>query len=263
MFATPKPTAVIADDTDVLLVYHADASDESENLHMITTKQTICVTILKKKLNPLLTDSLLFLHAFSCCDTTSRPYGVGKATVCTKYEELQHSTSAFVSPSASKDQIAKARIDAMLVIYDTSATESLTDARVVEFQQMVATSTGFVPPEKLPPTNDAAILHSYRAYHQVHVWQGHDLNPEDWGWTKSSDGLHPIRMTQSAAPEKLFTIIRCNCSGKCNKKVCTCCKNGLLCTPARGQCKGITCLNVPPSERCDDDDIDHSDERNE
>ena len=258
--AITKPTAVVAEDSDVfqLLVYHADATGRSENLYMVTSKQTACITTLKRNLDPRLSGALLFLHAFSGCDTTSRPYGIGKVTVLTKYTALQKSASVFISPSSSKEEIEKAGEDAMLVIYGSSTSLTLTAARVAKFLQKVATSTGFVSPEKLPPTNDASTLHSYRTYHQVQVWQGNDILPEDWGWKKSPAGLVPTQMTQLAAPEQLLTIIRCNCSGKCNKKTCTCCKNGLLCSPACGQCRGITCLNAPPSESQDNDDLDES-----
>ena len=144
----------------------------------------------------------------------------------------------------------------MLVIYGSTTTSAnLNEARVAKFQLKVATSAGFVPPEKLPPTDNAAAYHSHRTYPQVQAWRGNDISPEEWGWKKSPYGLVPIRMTQPAAPERLISIIRCNCSGKCNRKTCTCCKNGLLCTPACGQYSGITCLNGPPSDSQDDDEL--------
>ena len=51
-------------------------------------------------------------------------------------------------------------------------------------------------------------------------------------------------MSREAAPEQLLRTIRCNCGGKCDRKSCTCLKNGLLCTTACGQGKGVSCLNV-------------------
>jgi len=252
-----KPTAVVAEDSDVfqLLVHHVDTTDQSENLYMVTSKQTVCISTLKRNLDPCLSDALLFLHAFSGCDTTSRPYGIGKVTVLTQYTAIQKYSSVFMSPSSSKDNIEKAGEQAMLVIYGSTTTPNLNAARVAKFQLKVATSAGFVPPEKLPPTNDAAACHSHRTYHQVQAWRGNDISPKDWGWKKSPTGLVPIRMTRPAAPERLISIIRCNCSGKCNKKTCTCYKNALLCTPACGQCRGITCLNGSPAESQDDDDL--------
>ena len=76
-----QPTAVVAEDTDVfqLLTHHTSPTDF--NLHMITAKQNVCITTLSKRLDPLLTKNLLFLHGVSGCDTTSRPFGIGKVGV--------------------------------------------------------------------------------------------------------------------------------------------------------------------------------------
>ncbi len=227
-------------------------------MYMVTSKQTVCLTTLKQKLDPALSGSLPFMHALSVCDSTSRPYGIGKATVLTKYAALKISTAVFMSPSSTKEAIELAGAEALLVIYGSKTAPSLDSARVMKFQLKVATSAGYVPPEKLPPTNNAAVFHSYRTYHQVQAWRGNDMSPEDWGWRSSSTCLVPVRMTQPAAPEKLLRIIRCNCGGKCDKKTCSCRKNGLQCTPACGQCRGITCTNGPPVQSQDEDqDVDY------
>ena len=221
---------------------------------MVTSRQTVCITTLKKGLDPDLTESLLFMHAISGCDTTSRPYGIGKATVLMKYAVLKTTASVFKCPSSSPESIEKAGEDALLKMYGcTSAT--LNSARVAKFSSKVSTSTTYVPPEKLPPTSHGAIFHSKRTYHQVQAWLGNDLSPEEWGWKLSSsgDGLVPIKMTQAAAPERLLKIIRCNCVS-CERKSCTCRKNALLCTPACGNCKGVTCTNKQIQTNQDDDD---------
>ena len=76
-FAAKKSrTAVVAEDSDVfqLMIHHANTSDNNENLYMDTAKQTMCITTLKKKLDPTLSEVLLFLHALGVCDIISRPY---------------------------------------------------------------------------------------------------------------------------------------------------------------------------------------------
>jgi hypothetical protein len=225
-------------------------------LYMVTSKQTVCITTLKKNLDAALAEALLFLHALSGCDTTSRPYGIGKVTVLSKYAALKESISVFMSPSSLKEDIEKAGEEALLVIYGCTASLSLNSARVAKFMQKVATATQYVSPEKLPPTCDAAAFHSHRTYHQVQAWRGNDISPNDWGWKASSAGLVPIRMTQPAAPERLLKIMRCNCNGKCDNNRCTCRKNRLHCTTACGQCKGITCMNGPQVEHREDVDDD-------
>ena len=254
--STEKPTAAIADDTDVfqLLMHHANAEDF--DLYMVMSKQTVSINILKKKLDPFLSRGLLFLHAISGCDTTSRPYGIGKATVLKKVSALRNAIDTFMSPSSFKKDVETAGEKALLEIHGCQRAPSLNSAKVERFQEKVVTSAGYVPPETLPPTTDAASFHSYRTYHQVQIWQGNDLPSTDWGWEESSVGLVPVRMSQSAAPESLLRTIRCNCGGRCNKRNCTCRKNGLHCTSECGQCRGISCLNtlqVETEEENDDD----------
>ena len=43
--AQTKPTGVIANDTDIfqLLIHHADPSDYYKNMHMITSRHTVCI----------------------------------------------------------------------------------------------------------------------------------------------------------------------------------------------------------------------------
>ncbi|KAK3735834.1 hypothetical protein QZH41_007479 [Actinostola sp. cb2023] len=141
------------------------------NLYMVMAKhvQKVCITTLKKKLDPSLSEALLFLHAISGCDTTSRPHGIGKVTVLKKYAALKNSTYIFMSPSSSKEAIEKAGEKALLVIYGCPTSPNLNSARVKKFQVMVATSAEYVPPEKLPPTTEAASHHSHRTYHQIYI----------------------------------------------------------------------------------------------
>ena len=175
--AEKTPTAVIAEDSDVfqLMTHHADVTDE--NLYMMTSKQTVGITTLKKYLDPALSEALLFMHAVSGCDTTSRPYGIGKVTVLAKYAALKKATSIFMSPTSLKEDIEKAGEEALLVIYECTISPSLNSAREAKFMQKVATATQYVSPEKIPPTCDAAAFHSHRTYHQVQAWRGNDISP--------------------------------------------------------------------------------------
>ena len=88
------------------MTHHTDTTYTSCNIYMIISKQTI--TTLKRHLAITRSHSLLFLHALSGCDPSSRPYGIGKVTVVTKSEALTSSTSVFMSASVTKDDIEKA-----------------------------------------------------------------------------------------------------------------------------------------------------------
>ena len=160
--AKDRETAVIAEDSDIfqLLTYHV--KPRSSNVYMVTSKQTMCINTLKLGLTPSISSAILFLHAMSGCDTTSRLFGVGKVTVLAKHAALQKSADVFMLPTSSKKDIETAGEEALLVIYGCTSSVTLDAARVTKFLQKVATSTQYVSPEKLPPTSDAAAFHSYR-----------------------------------------------------------------------------------------------------
>ena len=127
--AKKSHTAVVAEDLDVfqLMLDHAKATDNSENMY-ITAQQTMCITTLS------LSESILFLHALSGCDTTSRPYGIGKVTVLTKYTTLNTSGTVFISPSSSQQDIQQAREDAMLEIYNNNNNNNCLKSNIQKVQ---------------------------------------------------------------------------------------------------------------------------------
>lgn len=89
LHAKEQPTAVIAEDSDVLqfLIHHVNIADQ--NVPMMKSKQTICITTFAKTLDPLLNSSLPFLYALRGFDTTSRPFGFGKVSIIKKYQEIE------------------------------------------------------------------------------------------------------------------------------------------------------------------------------
>ena len=82
-----EPIGVATEDSDVfhLLIPHANIADK--DLYIVTSKQTVCVTTLAKKFDPLLSGTLLFWHTFNGCGTTST-YWIGKVSVLKKYVDL-------------------------------------------------------------------------------------------------------------------------------------------------------------------------------
>ena len=58
------------------------------------------------------------------------------------------------------------------------------------------------------------------------------LTVVEWGWEQSPTNLVPSIINQTAsAPDTLMKLIRCNCTGQCDRKSCTCGKHGLKCVP--------------------------------
>ncbi|KAL1446643.1 hypothetical protein WDU94_013906 [Cyamophila willieti] len=109
---------------------------------------------------------------------------------------------------------------------------------------------------RLPPTEDAAGHHAARCYFQVQKWRGVNLNPTDWGWKLSSQGLIPITTTMDAAPPTLLRKISCKCKKGCSGG-CSGRKAGLHCSVLCQSCGGQTCNNIPDVEiRCSDDEDD-------
>ena len=86
-YSAHKNVTVIAEDTDILILLLSLAKDDSEfNLHMKSDRlqknkeeQYIHdIKFYRKILGEDIVKGLLFLHAFSGCDTTSSFYGIGK-----------------------------------------------------------------------------------------------------------------------------------------------------------------------------------------
>ena len=122
---------------------------------MVAANRTVCTTTIKGRVDVQLSESVLFPHATSGCDTTLGPQGIGKGGVLKKYAALAESAATFMASESSKVALEKAGERALLIMYGSQA-HDLKTARLQKFQTKVATAAGYVPPEKLPPTSDAA-----------------------------------------------------------------------------------------------------------
>lgn len=95
--------------------------------------------------------------------------------------------------------------------------------------------------EILPPTEDAAKLHCFRAFLQIQTLLGNALSPLNWGW-KLDPQLTPVRTTLGPAPKQVLDAIFCGCVKGCRKS-CGCRKTGLKCSNVCLHCNGISCDN--------------------
>ena len=77
-----------------LLQHHYNPA-EHEAMYLRTHAKTIDVTLLQGSLDQDLRNSLLFIHALSGCDTTSRPYGIGKISAMNTFADLQMPAKLF------------------------------------------------------------------------------------------------------------------------------------------------------------------------
>ena len=171
--ARTKPVVVVGDDTDLLiLLQHHFNPAEHRSIYLQTSSKLINIGILHSSLDPALSESLLFIHALSGCDTTSRPYGIGKVSAMAKYKDLQESATVFITPEKSQEAVEAAGNKALAMLYACKQGTDLNLERASKFSERVASSSSYVPPERLPPTTDAARFHSRRVYHQVQTWLG-------------------------------------------------------------------------------------------
>ena len=74
-----------------------------------------------------------------------------------------------------KNQIKK--LLQILVIILFYGGDDLNALRYKTVCKKIVTSNTAITPESLPPTSDSSTFHSYRAYHQVQVWRGENMDP--------------------------------------------------------------------------------------
>ena len=152
----------------------------------------------------------------------------------------------FESPQSMPAQIDQAEESALVTIYNGKNGDTLNALRYKKYCEKVATSLSQVDPKSLPPTTEASSFHSKRVFLQINQWKDPecDMQPEEWGWTCTATGLHPIATKKPPAPAELLKIIRCNCTTDCSSARCSCQKHGMRCSMACGQCQGTSCSNA-------------------
>lgn len=263
-----KSTTLVGEDTDllVLLLYHVVVSKCTE-LYFRSDKaksSAYNIKVIKQVLGEAACNDLLFLHAFTGCDSTSRVFGIGKKSVfqriVKKDKGFKNCSKAFSSPKQSQDVVETNGCRAMVALFNANQNESLASIRYNMLCKKVARAKTFLTPERLPPTTSACKFHSLRTYYQVMEWMGcsDEMEPTEWGWRVEGNKLVPMMTDKSPAPEVLIQMVHCNCSGGCSTLRCSCRKHGLECTSACGHCQDGNCdnsTNEPVLEDDDDDDV--------
>ncbi|KAL8598844.1 hypothetical protein ACOMHN_015423 [Nucella lapillus] len=256
--AKHKTTVVIGDDTDllVLLCHHVVETQHDVFLHpshnnRSKARKSWHIQHTRKVLNTGfdLCHLLPVIHAISGCDTTSRPFGIGKRGVLNRFKksvQLREEAVAFTRDpdDMSPEKVIEAGEKMLIILYDGTA-KSLDELRFKMLCTKVATGIVFLKVHSLPPTSAAAKNHSLRVYYQVQEWLGNSkLNELDWGWKKVDNRLVPVTTDLPPAPAHILSIIRCGCKTGCDTNQCTCRKHGLDCSPACARCSGVHCSNT-------------------
>ena len=261
-----KSTSLIGEDTDllVLLLYHVEVTNCTE-LYFRSDKaksNTYDIKVLKQILGEAACRDLLFLHAFTGCDSTSRVFGIGKKAgfqrIIKVEKGIRDCSKAFCTPKQIQDVVETHGCRAMVALFNGNQNDSLASIRYNMLCKKVARAKTFVTPERLPPTTSACKFHSLHTYYQVMEWMGcsDEMEPCEWGWRVEGGKLVPVMTNKSPAPEVLIQMIHCNCSAGCNTLKCTCRKHGLECTSACGHCQDGICDNMT-NEPVNEEDDEH------
>ena len=101
-----EDVTVVADDTDVilLLVYHM--KETMADIYFCSDKSRKAWNI-RDIIKPLVKHHVLFLHAWTACDTTSAIFGQGKTSLVKKLQssrEMQKLSDIICDPWAKQDQ---------------------------------------------------------------------------------------------------------------------------------------------------------------
>ena len=247
----PERTAVIVgEDIDLLVILIGRTQLHQEEIFFNKVgKGNVKTQIYSSKSfdkYPLSKKHILFLHAFSGCDTTSALFNKGKKTfikLLQKLANFDQLAQVFLQENCPVQQLYENGVRILLAIYNAPKSEDNIDH--LRYTQFVKSTKLHKPVQlsNLPPTSAAAHQHINRVYYQVQKWLGHDLEPQEWGWVLQNEFLEPLTTILPPAPDELLNTIFCNCKNGCGSR-CGCRKSGLQCTLACGQCNGQACLNA-------------------
>ena len=266
-----RPTTLIGEDTDllVLLLFHTDVSEtECTELYFLSEKVKSFVyniKVLKQVFVEAVCNDLLFLHAFTGCDSVSRVFGIGKKygfkQIIKREKTMRDCSGLFTKPNQNQDVVESNGSKAMIALFNADQKDTLASIRYSMLCKKVARAKMFVTPERHPPTASVCKFHSLRAYYQVMEWMGcsEEMAPSEWGWMVEGDKLVPVMTDKSPAPEALIQMIRCNCVEVCITLRCMRRKHELECTSACGHCQDGNCdimKNDPVIEDNEDDEDD-------
>ncbi len=173
-------TVLVGEDTDLLVLLLYYSNDIGKPIFLKSEPKTgksgkiYDVLNLRDSIGPDACKLLLFAHAFTGCDTTSKPYGLGKGTalkLLNNNETFKNLGDEFLNPIRTNEEIDATGERAMILLYGGVSTDAHLDVfRYKIFQRKVSVATVAVQPEDIPPTSAAAKFHSRRTYHQVSVY---------------------------------------------------------------------------------------------
>lgn len=264
-----RKVVIVAEDTDVLVLLTALTPN---NLHIFFLKPgrpNIHEAVYDSRSlnnNPTVKENILFLHAFTGCDTVSATLGKGKISylkIFEKNKDLEKHAKMFYTPGLNIEELFEHGVQLLLAMYNAPVVfrknpvpvpvdqihspTALAENYRYRMYLLAAGKNKKVVLGKILSSVDAFTQHLKRVYLQVQYWlygeETSPLNPNDWGWQCKGATYIPIKMTQDAAPPQILKMIFCACAKGCGPH-CGCRKQGLSCSIACKVCMGIDCTNA-------------------
>lgn len=137
------------------------------------------------------TNHILFLHAFSGCDTTSSLFNQGKMKFCSLVEkntQLNAIIGVYNDEAEKPEETEDAGARFLVTLYGGDMEkESLEEIRYKRFAKSSIKSKFNLA--SLPPTKDAARYHAFRTYNQVQQWYGIKKNQKTGAGDMTPMGL--------------------------------------------------------------------------
>ena len=279
-----RTVVVVSEDTDVLVLVTALTPSNSEIFFIKPARPNKGEELYSSKSLshiPSILENILFLHAFTGCDTVSATSNQGKTKFLKTFKnspDLAIHANKFKEIGLTIDEIFQHGSQLILAMYGAAITfrkpnipdeQKLSTTQLVEGYRYRMYLTAIAKNRKLSigkilPTADAFMQHLKRVYFQVQSWlHGEEiLIATDWGWELKDNAYVPVKMTLPPGPESILKVIFCSCKSDCGNS-CGCRKHGLFCNAACKNCAGSDCTNIDHFEEEDEDENDESPEHTE
>ncbi|GFU87894.1 uncharacterized protein TNCV_964501 [Trichonephila clavipes] len=201
---------IVSEDIDVLVILTALVNEDRETYFLKPSKGKVQQKVFSsrslKETLPKCKEHILFLHAFTGCDTTSAFFNKGKIKFAKNFEkchDLHKSAKVFINVNEDSNNIFQAGVTCILGLYGASA--KINDLNPLKYNSVIkatAINTSVLL-SSLPPTTDAAFEHLKRVHLQIQIRLGNDVDIDNWGWKHFNKMLIPITMNQLPAPDHL------------------------------------------------------------
>ncbi len=217
-----KYCRVKSPDTDVffILLHHAASIDTITILFDTgsgNNQRLLNITELANTLSPTYCSTLMVLHAYSGCDTTSALKGIGKVKpmkVLTKHPHFTASLSTLGDNWTVNDDLMNTFDAFTCIVYGNTRIKSVDKIRYVKINDLCS-AEGILPTKNidlgsLPPSRKSLEQHLLRANYQVAIWKNsHIPNPqipcaEGHGWMNVDGRLEPKWFEGDMLPQLLI-----------------------------------------------------------